>query len=451
MKLIKSVSGIRGIFNKTLTLEDISKYAYAFSKLQKKNNLPILIARDSRISGFEITSHLIKYLNKIGINVIDCGIIPTPTAQLITDKFDIFGSIVITASHNPKEWNGMKFIDNDGTFLNAEKNKKLFEIAESYINHNEQDNKKGKTTTFIEAIDYHLDNILNIDFIDIKKIKSKKFKIVLDTINGATCIGFKALLEKLNCEIIHINNQPNGIFNRNPEPKTENIKEISKIVLKHCADLAFITDPDGDRLAVIDNQGHVMIEENTLVLCADEFLSKTKNKNSVVTNLSTTAALEEITKKYNVNVIRSAVGEINVVNKMKECNAQIGGEGNGGVILTASHYGRDAFVGAIIILNHLATNNITMNQAQESIPKYYMLKEKIEIDNQLTAEIISKKIKQYFVEQIFDETDGIKIIDQNFWIHIRQSNTEPIIRIYIESKKEQDLSYLFNQVKEIFQ
>ena len=450
MKLIKSVSGIRGIFNKTLTLKDISKHAYAFSKLQKKNNLPILIARDSRISGFEITSYLIKYLNKIGINVIDCGIIPTPTAQLITDKFDIFGSIVITASHNPKEWNGMKFIDSDGTFLNADKNKKLFEIAESYINYNEQGEKKGKVSTFIEAIDYHLDNILNIDFIDIQKIKSKKFKIVLDTINGASCLGFRKLLQKLNCEIIHINDEPNGIFNRNPEPKTENIKEVSKIVLENSADLALITDPDGDRLAIIDNKGQIMIEENTLVLCADEFLNKTNNKNPIVTNLSTTAAIEEITKKYNVEVIRSAVGEINVVNKMKDCNALIGGEGNGGVILSESHYGRDAFIGAVIILNHLATNNLTMNQAQQKIPKYYMLKEKIAIDSQLTKKIISKKIKQKFSELTFDETDGIKVIDKNFWIHIRQSNTEPIIRIYIESKNEQDLSNLFNEVKGIF-
>ena len=451
MKLIKSVSGIRGIYNKTLFLKDITKYAHAFLKIQNNSNLPIIIARDSRISGLEITSHLIHYINTIGIDVIDCDIIPTPTAQLIANKFNVCGAIVITASHNPKEWNGMKFIDNDGTFLNADKNKKLFEIAESYINHDNQDTKKGKTSTFIEAIDYHLDNILNIDFIDIQKIKSKNFKIVLDTINGASCLGFRKLLQKLNCEIMHINDEPNGIFNRNPEPKTENIKEVSKIVLEHSADLALITDPDGDRLAVIDNKGQVMIEENTLVLCADEFLSKTNKQNPIVTNLSTTAALEEVANKYDVNVIRSAVGEINVVNKMKECNAQIGGEGNGGVILTKSHYGRDAFVGAIIILNHLATNNITMNEAQENIPKYYMLKEKIEIDNQLTEEIISKKIKQYFSKLIFDETDGIKVIDNDFWIHIRQSNTEPIIRIYIESKKEQDLSNLFNQVKEILQ
>ena len=449
MKLIKSVSGIRGIYNKSLFISDIITYAFAFSEIQKNYNLPILIARDSRISGFEITNSIIDFFKTNGRDIIDCGIIPTPTAQFITDKFDIAGAIVITASHNPQEWNGMKFIAKNGTFLNKDKNKKLFKFAESANLSNLKD-KNSKSSTFIEAIDLHINNILNIDFLEVDKIKNRKFKIVLDTINGASCVGFKKLLKKLNCEIIHINDQPNGIFERNPEPKIENIKEVSKIVLKHSADLAFITDPDGDRLAVIDNKGKIMIEENTLVLCADEFLSKTNNQNPIVTNLSTTAALEEITKKYNVNVIRTSVGEINVVNKMKDCNALIGGEGNGGVILSKSHYGRDAFVGAIIILNHLATKNLTMNQAQETIPKYYMLKEKVEIDNQLTSTIISEKIKQHFKELIFDETDGIKVIGENFWIHIRQSNTEPIIRIYIESKIEKDLSNLFNQVKKIF-
>ena len=451
MKLIKSVSGIRGIYNKTLTLKDISKYANAFSNIQKSHDLPILIARDSRVSGPEISNHIIDFFKKNGRNIIDCGIIPTPTAQFVTDKFNIAGAIVITASHNPQQWNGMKFIDSDGTFLNKDKNKKLFEFAESVnLSNLKEKDSESKCSTFIESIDLHINNVLNIDFLEVDKIKNKKFKIVLDTINGASCIGFKKILQELNCEIIHINEKPNGIFDRNPEPKTENIKDVAKIVLEHSADLAFITDPDGDRLAIIDNKGQVIIEENTLVLCADEFLNKTQNKNSVVTNLSTTAALEDITKKYNVDVIRTAVGEINVVNKMKECNALIGGEGNGGVILTESHYGRDAFVGAIIILNYLATNNLTMNKAHQKIPKYYMLKEKIEIDNQLTSEIISQKIKQLFTELIFDETDGIKVIDENFWIHIRQSNTEPIIRIYIESKIEKDLSNLFDQVKEIF-
>jgi len=451
MKLIKSVSGIRGIFNKTLFIDDVIAHTFAFSEIQKHPKLPILIARDSRASGLEITESISIFLKKIRRNIIDCGIIPTPTAQLITDKFKIAGAIVITASHNPKEWNGMKFIDADGTFLDKDKNQKLFKIAETFdktkiLTHN---NNKS-VSTFIESIDLHINNMLNINFIELDKIKKKKFKVVLDTINGAACIGFKKLLEKLNCEIIHINSEPNGLFKRDPEPKKNNIKEIAQVVLEHSADLAFITDPDGDRLAIIDNQGEVIIEENTLVLCVEEFLNKTKSKKPIVTNLSTTSALEEIAKKYNIQVIRTAVGEINVVNGMKEHNALIGGEGNGGVILSDSHLGRDAFVGAIIILNHLASNNITMHEANQKIPKYYMLKEKIAINNQLTSEFINQKIKQNFKNFKFDETDGIKVIDENFWIHVRQSNTEPIIRIYIESKKENQLSILLNQIKEIF-
>ena len=450
MKLIKSVSGIRGIYNKTLNLNEIAKHAYAFSKIQKNPSLPILVARDSRQSGLEIQNYLINFLNKTGRNIIKCDIIPTPTAQLITDKFNIAGAIVITASHNPQEWNGMKFINSDGTFLGKDKNEELFKIANSTNDSNIQyNNKKGCYSSFLESIDLHINDVLNISFIDVNQIKQKRFKIVLDTINGASCVGFKKLLKELNCEIIHINNTPNGIFPRNPEPKTENIKQISKIVLDNSADLAFITDPDGDRLAVIDNKGEIIIEENTLVLCVDEFLSKNKTQQPVVSNLSTTSALSDIAKKYNVQVKQTAVGEINVVEQMKSCNALIGGEGNGGVILSESHYGRDAFVASIIILNHLVSNQLTMHEIHQKIPKYYMLKEKIGINTQITPELIIHKIKENFNELEFDETDGIKVLDQDFWIHIRQSNTEPIIRIYIESKKEEQLPQLLNKIKSI--
>ena len=451
MKLIKSVSGIRGIFNKTLFIDDIIAHTFAFSEIQKHPELPILIARDSRISGLEITDSINVFLKKIKRNIIDCGIIPTPTAQLITDKFQIAGAIVITASHNPKEWNGMKFIDADGTFLNQNKNKTLFQIAEKFdqnnisLNHNKQ-----SVSSFFESIDLHINNVLNIDFINTKKIKKKKFKIVLDTINGASCVGFKKLLQKLNCKIIHINSKPNGLFKRDPEPKTDNIQEVAQLVLEHSADLALITDPDGDRLAIIDNKGEVIIEENTLVLCVDDFLDKTKSIKPIITNLSTTAALDEIAKKHNSQVIRTAVGEINVVNGMKKHNALIGGEGNGGVILTDSHLGRDAFVGAVIILNLLASNNITMHEANQKIPKYYMLKEKVEINPQVNANMITNQIKQSFNNCNFDETDGIKMIDNTSWLHIRQSNTEPIIRVYIESKEEETLVKIFDKVKSIF-
>ena len=222
MKLIKSVSGIRGIYKKTLNLDQIAKYGDAFSKIQKNPSLPILVARDSRQSGLEIQNHLIKLLNKIGRDVINCDIVPTPTAQLITDRFNIAGAIVITASHNPQEWNGMKFIDNNGTFLDADKNENLFRIADSTNETNiKYGDTEGESSNFIESIDLHINDILSINFLDVEKIKQKRFKIVLDTINGASCLGFKKLLEELNCEIIHINNTPNGIFPRNPEPKTE--------------------------------------------------------------------------------------------------------------------------------------------------------------------------------------------------------------------------------------
>ncbi|MDB4125678.1 phosphoglucosamine mutase [Candidatus Marinimicrobia bacterium] len=450
MELIKSVSGIRGIYNKSLHLNDISKYGYAFSELQKQSSLPILIARDSRQSGLKITTHLIDALLSIGRDVIDCDIIPTPTAQLIVDKFEIAGAIIITASHNPQEWNGMKFIDDNGTFLDKIKNEELFNLADNRDFNIKNVDIKGKKTNYLDAIDFHIKNIFDIDFIDIKKIQKKQFKIVLDTINGASCYGFKKLLEELNCEVIHVNDIPNGIFLRNPEPKTENLSEISPIVLENSADLAFVTDPDGDRLAVLDNKGEIIIEENTLVICADEVLSRIKTQKPVVTNLSTTSALDDIALKYNNKVIRTAVGEINVVKEMMATNATIGGEGNGGVILPQSHYGRDAFVGAIIILNHLAENNITLNDVSKKLPKYFMLKEKIDLAQQVDLKKIISIVKKNYTDCTFDERDGVKVISNDYWIHIRKSNTEPILRIYIESKNEALTHKLFSNLKYLF-
>jgi len=450
MELIKSVSGIRGIYKKSLHLNDISKYGYAFSEVQKKSSLPILIARDSRQSGLKITTHLIDALIKIGRDVIDCDIIPTPTAQLIVDKFEIAGAIIITASHNPQDWNGMKFIDNDGTFLDKIKNEELFSLADNKDFNINGVKSKGKITNYLEAIDFHIKNIFDIDFINIKKIQKKQFKIVLDTINGASCYGFKKLLEALNCEVIHINDVPNGKFPRNPEPKTENLSDISPIVLENSADLAFITDPDGDRLAILDNKGEIIIEENTLVICTDEVLSKISTEKPVITNLSTTSALDDIALKHNNKVIRTPVGEINVVKKMMATNAIIGGEGNGGVILPQSHYGRDAFVGAIIILNHLAENNITLNDASKKLPQYYMLKEKIDLAKEIDLKKIIIIIKKNYTNCTFDERDGVKILSNNYWIHIRKSNTEPILRIYIESKNKALTHELFSNLKYLF-
>ena len=449
MKLIKSVSGIRGIFNKSLFLEDIIAHTFAFSKIQP-SKYPLLIARDSRVSGKKISDAIINFLINNGRDVIDCDIIPTPTAQFIVDKFKISGAIVITASHNPMEWNGMKFIDSDGTFLSPVKNNELFEQANSYVYESNKNINECNISKFTESIDTHINNVCNLSFIDLQKIKNKNFKIVLDTINGATCVGFKKLLEKLNCEIIHINSEPNGIFNRNPEPKTENLSDVAKKVLEHSADLGFVTDPDGDRLAMIDNKGNIIIEENTLALCVKEFLSQTKSKKPIVVNLSTTAAIEEVAKEYGVNVIRTAVGEINVVDEMKKNISDIGGEGNGGVILKESHLGRDAFVASVIILNHLANKDISINEANSTIPKFFMLKEKVELNDKFDVSLLSDKIKSEFSSYNFNELDGIKIINQTSWAHIRKSNTEPIIRVYIESKSIEEVNKTFDKIKSIF-
>tara|TARA_B100000614_G_scaffold114181_1_gene102584 strand:- start:12810 stop:14171 length:1362 start_codon:yes stop_codon:yes gene_type:complete len=449
MKQIKSVSGIRGILNKSLFLEDISLYVKSFSKIQKNNNLPILVARDSRTSGEEITNHIIKQLTEIGRDVINCNIIPTPTAQYITQEFEIAGAIVVTASHNPSEWNGLKFIDSNGIFLNHNKNKKLIKLS-TKLNDEIKISKvlnKGKISNYNEAINLHIDNILNLSFININKIKSKNFKIVIDTINGASCEGFKILLKKLNCEIIHINDEPNGIFNRNPEPKVENILHLSDIVKDNNADLAFVTDPDGDRLAMIDEKGKIIIEENTIVLCALNFLSSSQNNNPIITNLSTTSALEDIANKYNIDVFRTPVGEVNVVNEMLNNNSNFGGEGNGGIILKESHYGRDAFVGCIMILDFLAKENIQLSNANEQIPKYHMLKEKVDIISKINFKKLANDFGEKYPNSNYDLRDGLKISEPHFWAHIRKSNTEPIVRIYIESKEKNITQIIFNEIK----
>ena len=449
MKQIKSVSGIRGILNKSLFLEDISLYVRSFSKIQKNNNLPVLLARDSRTTGKEITSHIVKQLTDIGRDIIDCDIIPTPTAQYITQEFEIAGAIVVTASHNPSEWNGLKFIDSNGIFLNNTTNKKLIELStKKNTKKKRNDNfKKGKVSSYKEAIDLHIDNILNLSFINIEKIKSRNFKIILDTINGASCKGFKILLEKINCEIIHINDKPNGIFNRNPEPKVENILHLSKIVKDNNADLAFVTDPDGDRLAMIDEKGEVIIEENTIVLCALNFLRSSQDNKPIITNLSTTSALEDVANKYNIDVIRTPVGEINVVNEMLNNDSNFGGEGNGGIILKESHYGRDAFVGCIMILDFLSKENIHLSSANKQIPKYHMLKEKIDILSEINFEELANDFYKKYPNSNFDFRDGLKITEPDFWAHIRKSNTEPIVRIYIESKEKKITQIILSELK----
>ena len=351
MELIKSISGIRGIYNKSLTTSIASNYAQIFSHIQ--NDGDILLARDSRPHGGILYNDICKTLTQAGRNVICSGIIPTPTAQFIIKEQNLAGGIVITASHNPIEWNGLKFLDNDGCFLNADKmDKVLSQDYKSVI-----DNNTGKIIESENAYQDHIQNVLNLNCIDIDKIKAKNFKVVVDTVNGAAYKALPELLNALNCNVVKIHCDNNGMFPRGTEPIPSHLDDLSKAVTNNNADIGFATDPDADRLAIVDNHGHPIGEESTLVLALESYLKYYQDSQRVVTNLSTSMAVDVIAHQYNSTVQRSSVGEINVVEKMKELDSVIGGEGNGGVILKESHLGRDSLVASALVLNHLAQSD----------------------------------------------------------------------------------------------
>ena len=439
MKLITSISGIRGIYGKTLTNSIASSYVESFSVLQSSGK--ILLAQDSRPHGKEIYKSACDILTKLGRDVISCGIIPTPTAQYIIKKEKLAGGIVITASHNPIEWNGLKFLDNDGCFLNADKmNKVLSKDSKSSINN------AGKIIKSENSYQDHIKNILNLSCIDINEIKAKKFKVVVDTVNGAAYKALPELLEKLNCNVIKIYCDNDGTFPRGTEPIPSHLEDLSKAVTSNNADIGFATDPDADRLAIVDNHGNPIGEESTLVLALESYLKYYKGSQKVVTNLSTSMAVDVIAHQYNSTVQRSSVGEINVVEKMKELDSAIGGEGNGGVILEESHLGRDSLVAAAMVLNHLAQSNLPFDKILEDIPRYVMIKDKISLQNDIDL----KHIKNLFQTDdiTFIEDDGLKIVWEDKWIHIRKSNTAPIIRIISEADTFANAKNLINHIKE---
>ena len=461
MELIKSISGIRGIVGKNLDTEITNHYSSIFSKIQKSGD--ILLARDSRPHGEAIYDAICKTLVSLDRNVISCGIIPTPTAQYIIKEKKLAGGIVITASHNPIEWNGLKFLDSDGCFLNSEKMKKLLSeelLIKRYLIKPFTDiqsmtdefaksiNKDVQNNDVIDASDAyknHIQNILTLNCIDINKIKYKNFKIVVDTVNGAAYKALPELLEKLNCEVIRIHCSNDGTFPRGTEPIPTHLEDLSKAVIKNNADIGFATDPDADRLAIVDNHGKAIGEESTLVLALESYLKYYQNSQKIVTNLSTSMAVDVIADKYNSSVQRSSVGEINVVEKMKEIGSAIGGEGNGGVILEESHLGRDSLVAAALVLNHLAQSNVAFSQISNNIPRFIMIKDKITLQNNIDFHDIKKLYKNDNVT--FIEKDGLKIIWENKWLHIRKSNTEPIIRIISESSNHKTSKELINSIK----
>ncbi len=432
--LIRSASGLRGIAEDHFTPELIDKYISAFISTQ--NIKSCVIGRDGRPSGKQISQWVIDSFHKNGINVENCGLATTPTMQVMTEKENFDGGIVITASHNPSEYNGLKFLQTDGTFLSPEQCEELFKAVDQNVSIDPPDSL-GVVSDYSTANEEHIDKVLAAKCIDIDNIRKNNFKVVIDAVNGAGSFILPMLCERLDCEVITMNCSGDGDFSRIPEPLAENLEALEQKVLEVGADIGFATDPDGDRLSIVSNKGKAIGEEYTLVLAVKNYSNF--QESMVVTNLSTSMMLDDITNK----TIRTRIGEAHVVQKMNELNISIGGEGNGGVILKEAHLGRDSLVAVSMILSLLSISGKSISDEISSIPKYLMVKDKI---------LLNSKIDFDSLESIFDcdeinRLDGIKFSWSNKWIHIRKSNTEPIIRIFAEAPTKDKVDELVNTLK----
>jgi len=457
MTLIKSISGIRGtIGGKTddnLTPLDAVKFASAYGTwLLKRNNnrndLQIILGRDARISGKMISSLVANTLTGLGIDVIDIGLSTTPTVEVAVTLEDTDGGIIITASHNPKQWNALKLLNEKGEFLNAKDGEEILKLVEDGNFEYAEVDDLGDYFKKKDYISKHIDEVLKLDLVDVEAIKNAKFKVVVDGVNSTGGIAIPKLLEKLGVECIELYCNPNGEFPHNPEPLPENLTEISKLVVENKADLGIVVDPDVDRLAFVNEDGSMFGEEYTLVACADYVLSKTPG--NTVSNLSSTRALRDVTEKYGGIYTAAAVGEVNVVQTMKDTKTIIGGEGNGGIIYPASHYGRDALVGVGLFLTHLAEKKMSCKELRDTYPSYFMSKNKIQLTPELDVDHILELMKERYSNEKVNTVDGVKIDFEKEWVHMRKSNTEPIIRIYTESTSQQEADDLAKKImKEI--
>jgi len=449
MPLIKSISGIRGTIGgkpgENLTPVDIVKFtaAYAtFIKLQtEKPRLKIVIGRDARVSGAMVNMLVIGTLNAMGIDVIDAGLSTTPTVEIAVTEAGADGGIIITASHNPGQWNALKLLNNLGEFLSDADGQEILKIAEAETFRFAANTELGKTEVNNGFIDLHIRKILALPLVDVDAIKNAGFVIALDAVNSTGGIAIPALLDALGVERIEkLYCDPTGIFPHNPEPLPENLFEIADLVVKKKCHVGFVVDPDVDRLAIINEDGSMFGEEYTLVAVADYILQNTPG--NTVSNLSSTRALQDVTEKAGGSYHASAVGEVNVVTKMKEVNAVIGGEGNGGVIYPEVHYGRDALLGIALFLTFLAKSGKKCSQLRYGYPNYFISKNKITLDPEMNVDDILEKVKEKYSKFKINDIDGVRIDFDSDWVHLRKSNTEPIIRIYSESGSEATASHL---------
>ena len=449
MALIKSISGIRGTIggvpDENLTPIDAVKFAAAYGFWLKnhvhKARIKVVVGRDARLSG-EMVQNLVQYtLIGLGIDVVDLGLSTTPTVEVAVTMEQADGGIILTASHNPKQWNALKLLNNQGEFLNAQEGEEILRIAADNSAVFAEVDALGTLSHNDTYIQRHIDAALSLlPLATIEAIRQRHFRVVVDAVNSTGGIAIPQLLERLGAEVLPLYCEPNGHFPHNPEPLKEHLGDICAEVVAKEADFGIVVDPDVDRLAFITEKGEMFGEEYTLVACADYILSK--NKGNVVSNLSSSRALRDIAKKHGVQYAASAVGEVNVVAKMKEVNAIIGGEGNGGIIFPELHYGRDALVGVALFLSLLTDKNITVSALRKSYPAYYMSKNKIELSAGLNPDKVLAAVKERYAHEPITTIDGVKIDFANSWVHLRKSNTEPIIRIYTEAKSQEEADVL---------
>ena len=449
MTLIKSISGIRGTIGgspaENLTPIDVVKFTTAYSRLIKDKNpgkrITVVVGRDARISGSMVDSLVEGTLLGCGVDVINVGLCTTPGTEMavITHKAD--GGIIITASHNPRQWNALKLLNERGEFLNDEEGKQVLAMADDVEYSYPTIDNIGKVVLREDFNSKHIEQVLALPLVDAEAVRKRKFKVVVDAVNSVGGVVIPQLLRELGCEVVELNCEPTGEFAHNPEPLPENLTEISEVIRKEGADLGIVVDPDVDRLAFVMENGEMFVEEYTLVAVADYVLRHTKG--NTVSNLSSSRALSDVTSRYEgCTYSAAAVGEVNVVAKMKETGAVIGGEGNGGVIYPELHYGRDALVGVGLFLTYFAGLNMTMSELRKTYPAYYASKNKIELTPEIDVDKILATIKSRYSGERVNDIDGVKIDFEHNWVHLRKSNTEPIIRIYTEARTMEEAGTL---------
>ena len=453
MTLIKSISGIRGTIggkpNDNLTPVDVVRFAAAYGTyiLSQTNvsKAKVVIGRDARISGSMVQALVSNTLIGLGIDVIDLGMATTPTVEMVVPKENAQGGIILTASHNPKQWNALKLLDSKGEFLNAAAGAHILDLADKENFDFASVDDLGKISKNNTSLEMHIQEVINHPLVTVDKIKASGLKIVVDGVNSIGGIAIPALLKEFDLEVIELYCEPNGQFPHNPEPLKEHLGALSEKVIETGADLGIVVDPDVDRLAFMDENGEMFGEEYTLVACADYVLSK--KSGNTVSNMSSTRALRDVTEKHGGSYFSSAVGEVNVVTKMKEVDAVIGGEGNGGIIDPQLHYGRDSLIGTALFLSLLSGLKFSVSELKKTYPEYFMSKGKIELEPSMEVDHLLNEIKKKYTDNKPNTIDGVKIDFENSWVHLRKSNTEPIIRVYTEAPSQLEADDLMNRFK----